>query len=494
MDQFAAAKSSREVQEPQVFHLKAPDVIQTLGPGSTMRLTAPLLLLGLFLVLLPSEAKKQHKGRGLKGARHKLSRVRGAGRHGRSDTSRHVAPNCAESTESGEVFIDCQERHINTIPSSQLWSKQPTHLLLARNRIKVLRNGIFTGYENLTSLDLQQNEISLVEEGAFQGLTKLTTLLLQHNRLSTLSEETIIPMSNLRYMRLFDNPWSCQCALDGIVRTLQVPSNRNLGNHARCEEPIWLKGQKLKQLDADLLCKEVTPDDLSGQPSSPLEPSGIQTKPDATAVCHTYLFPQPRMDCRNRGLTEVPTNIPEDIVHLDLSHNSIRHLKPKEFQLARSLKTLNLSSNNMEHLDTASMTGLLRLRKLDLSNNLLHSVKYGVLEDLYFLSELKLAENPWVCDYSIHYMVYWLRLHPGVKYSGLLCRSPPEYLGDRVEEYVNDYNRGCPKERPNNRPHSDQTDPELWNTALEVQGELEEEELEPSHLRAPQKYEIFRLS
>lgn len=459
-----------------------------------MRPSGSLLLLCLCLGLFTAETKKQHKGRGLKGARHKLARVRGVGRHGRSDTSRIVAPNCAESTETGELYIDCQERHLNTIPSSQLWTKQPKHLLLARNRIKVLRNGIFTGYEGLISLDLQQNEISLVEEGAFQGLTQLTTLLLQHNRLSTLSEETIIPMSNLRYMRLYDNPWNCQCALDSLVHTLQVPSNRNLGNHARCEEPVLLKGKKLKQLNAEQLCKELPSSDQVLQPtSSALEPSGIRTKPDATVVCHTYLFPTVRMDCRNRGLTEVPGNIPDDVVHLDLSHNSISHLKPKEFQGARSLKILNLSSNNMEHLDKASMTGLLHLRELDLSNNLLHFVQYGVLEDLYFLSQLKLGGNPWVCDYSIHYMVYWLRLHPAVKYSGLMCRSPPEYTGDRVEEYVNDYNRGCPKERPYNRPLSDQTDPELWNTPLEAQGELEEE-LEPSHLRAPKKYEIYRLS
>lgn len=462
-----------------------------------MRLLCLLLLLAVFLLSFGSEAKKQNKGRGLKGSRHKLSRFRGAGRHSRSDTVRIVAPNCAESSESGEMFVDCQERHLNTVPSSQLWSKPTKHLLLARNHIKVLRDGIFTGYEALTSLDLQQNQISLIEEGAFSGLSQLTTLLLQHNRLGTLSEETIIPMNGLRYLRLYDNPWICSCSLDSLVRTIQVPSNRNLGNHARCEEPLWLKGKKLKHLNAEQLCNEQSPDE-QGPPGprpshSPPEPSAIRTKPDATAVCHTYLYPQVRMDCRNKGLTEVPTGIPDDVVQLDLSHNAIHHLKAKEFQSAKSLKSLNLSNNNMEHLDTGSMSGLLHLRELDLSNNLLHFIQYGVLEDLYFLTQLKLGGNPWVCDYSIHYMVYWLRLHPGVRYSGLLCRSPPENVGERVEEYVNNYNRGCPKERPHRGPLSDQTDPELWNTPLEVQGELEEE-LEPSHLRAPQKYQIFRLS
>lgn len=46
-----------------------------------------------------------------------------------------------------------------------------------------------------------------------------------------------------------------------------------------------------------------------------------------------------------------------------------------------------------------SFSGLLHLQNLDLSNNNLHFIQYGVLEDLYFLSELKLGKNPWVCDY-----------------------------------------------------------------------------------------------
>lgn len=52
------------------------------------------------------------------------------------------------------------------------------------------------------------------------------------------------------------------------------------------------------------------------------------------------------------GLTEVPTGITEDVVHIDMSHNSIRHLKARDFQEARSLRSLNISHNNMERIDT----------------------------------------------------------------------------------------------------------------------------------------------
>ncbi|XP_019934491.2 leucine-rich repeat-containing protein 17-like [Paralichthys olivaceus] len=467
-----------------------------------MHMTSSLLFAFLLFLLLPSIDMKRSgrgRGRGLKGARHKLThdRVRGAGRHSRSGPSRLVPPDCSESTESGDVFVDCQERRLSSVPNAQTWSNAPKHLLLARNRIKVLREGTFFGYESLTTLDLQQNRISSIEDGAFQGLVQLKTLLLQHNNLETLNEEALIPMPNIRYLRLYDNPWNCLCPMDSLISTLQVPSNRNLGKYARCAEPFRFKGKKLKQIDPQLLCKE---SDLTGVPQGdqtdtpgPVEPAPFRSKPDITTTCHTYIFPQIRMDCTKRGLTEVPTGIPEDAVHIDLSNNSIRHLRAKDFQTARGLRFLNLSNNNMEHIDKASLSGLLHLHELDLSHNSLHFVQYGVLEDLYFLSQLKLRGNPWVCDYSIHYMVYWLRLHPGVRHSGLICRSPPEHTGERVEAYVQSYNRVCPKDRHISRIDQEQTDPELWNTPMEAQGELQEE-LEPRHLRVPQKYTIIRLS
>ncbi|XP_060933124.1 leucine-rich repeat-containing protein 17-like isoform X1 [Limanda limanda] len=491
-----------------------------------MHMTSSLLFASLLLLLLPSiDMKRAGKGRGLKGARHKLTggrygfrlqsdvfsplftdsnypflsvRVRSAGRHSRSGAFRLVSRNCSESAESRDVFVDCQDRGLTSVPNAQTWSKAPKHLLLASNRIKVLREGTFFGYERLSTLDLQQNQISSIENGAFQGLENLKTLLLQHNRLETLTEEALIPMPNIRYLRLHHNPWNCLCSMDSLIITLQVPSNRNLGNHARCAAPLRLKDRKLKQIDPELLCKASDPTrfpqgDQTGT-TGPLEPVPFRGKPDITTSCHTYHFPQIRIDCKKRGLTEVPTGIAEDVVHIDLSNNLIRHLRAKDFQTARSLRFLNLSNNNIEHIDTGSLSGLLHLHELDLSHNSLHFIKYGVLEDLYFLSHLKLEGNPWVCDYSIHYMVYWLRLHPRVRHSGLTCRSPPEHTGERVEAYVKSYYTVCPRDRQSSRTDREQTNPALWDTAMEAQGELEEEELEPSHLRVPQKYTIFRLS
>ncbi|KAF7650595.1 hypothetical protein LDENG_00123270 [Lucifuga dentata] len=357
---------------------------------------------------------------------------------------------------------------------------------------------MFSQFTQLKSLDLQQNDISMVEERAFSGLSQLTTLLLQHNRLKTASEEVLIPLPLLTYLRLYDNPWSCHCPLDSLIRTLQVPSNRNLGNYAKCAEPHSLTGQKLKKLSVDLLCAgdnqvDRRPDGQVRPPSLP-----VKLKPEATSMCHTYMFPKPLLDCSSKDLNHVPSELPSDIVKMDLSANSITHLRPKQFLLAKDLKLLNLSSNSLNHIDTAAFAGLLYLRELDLSNNSLRYFQYGVLEDLYFLRKLSLDNNPWICDYNIHYLIYWLKHHPGVFYTGLICSNPPEFRGWRVEDYVKTYNGECPKDKQTAGTNTGQrgqggTD----NEAQEVVGETGEGqgELLPRPLREkPKKFQIIRLT
>lgn len=232
------------------------------------------------------------RGRGL---------VRGRGRAG---AAKRLAVDCKEYVEAGEKYLDCQDRGLTSIPPN--WPADVQHLLLARNRLQVLRDRTFAHLTQLRSLDLQQNQISRVEDGAFGGLEKLHTLLLQHNRLSTLSEEALITLPRLRYLRLYSNPWACDCQLDSLVRTLQVPSNRQLGNFAKCEEPQALRGLKLKKLKAELLCEPmVAPgrgDDASPTPAGgALKPPGFRKPQDATSLCHTYMIPRPLLDCTGRG-------------------------------------------------------------------------------------------------------------------------------------------------------------------------------------------------
>lgn len=409
--------------------------------------------------------------------------------------NRRQTQECKEYVEAGDKYLDCQDRQLTTV--MQGWPTDINHLLLGRNKIQVLRDNMFSQFTQLKSLDLQQNDISMVEERAFSGLSQLTTLLLQHNGLKTASEEVLLPLPRLTYLRIYDNPWHCHCSLDSLVRTLQVPSNRNLGNYAKCAEPLSLRGQKLKKLVVDSLCVDNQVD------SKPWDGQGGQTKPsvvrpklDATSMCHTYMFPRPLLDCSHKDLKSIPSELPSDIVKMDLSSNTIIHLRPKRFLLSKDLKQLNLSSNNLQKIDTAAFAGLLYLRELDLSNNSLHFFQYGVLEDLYFLRKLSLDKNPWICDYNIHYLIYWLKHHPGVYYTGLICSEPHEFRGWRVEDYVKTYNGECPKDRQIDM----ETGYEVYvgeNEAQEVVVETGDGqgELLPRPIKEkPNRIEIIRLS
>ncbi|XP_029968845.1 leucine-rich repeat-containing protein 17 [Salarias fasciatus] len=451
-----------------------------------MRLLA--VLLPLLLLLRSAEPRRGPRSKvGERGG----GRVRGRGRVG---VVRRQTQECKEYMEAGEKYLDCQDRQLTTV--MQEWPTDIQHLLLARNKIQVLRDNMFSQFTQLKSLDLQQNDISRVEDGAFAGLSKLTTLLLQHNSLRTASEEVLLPLPRLTYLRIYDNPWSCLCPLDSLVRTLQVPSHRNLGNYAKCAEPPSLSGTKLKAVNVDSLCApDARPEVGGGRP--PIK-KPIKKKPEALSMCHTYMFPKLLLDCSSKDLNSIPADLPSDIVKMDLSHNGIKHLRPKQFLLSKDLKMLNLSGNNLHDIDTAAFAGLLYLRELDLSNNSLHHFQYGVLEDLYFLRKLSLDDNPWVCDYNIHYLIYWLKHHPGVYYTGLTCAEPREFRGWRVEDYVKTYNGECPKERQTEGTDAGQG-PQggSENEAQEVVGETGEAHGDrlPQHLRKkPKKFEVIRLS
>ncbi|XP_011783120.1 PREDICTED: leucine-rich repeat-containing protein 17 isoform X1 [Colobus angolensis palliatus] len=382
----------------------------------------------------------------------------GGGRRGSNPVKRY-APSlpCDVYTYLHEKYLDCQERKlVYVLPG---WPQDLLHMLLARNKIRILKNNMFSKFKKLKSLDLQQNEISKIESEAFFGLNKLTTLLLQHNQIKVLTEEVFIYTPLLSYLRLYDNPWHCTCEIETLISMLQIPRNRNLGNYAKCESPQEQKNKKLRQIKSEQLCNEEEKEQLDPKPQVSGRPPVIKPEVDST-FCHNYVFPIQTLDCKRKELKKVPNNIPPDIVKLDLSYNKINQLRPKEFEDVHELKKLNLSSNGIEFIDPTAFLGLTHLEELDLSNNSLQNFDYGVLEDLYFLKLLWLRDNPWRCDYNIHYLYYWLKHHYNVHFNGLECKTPEEYKGWSVGKYIRSYYEECPKDKLPAYPESFDQDTE----------------------------------
>ena len=93
------------------------------------------------------------------------------------------------------------------------------------------------------------------------------------------------------------------------------------------------------------------------------------------------------------GLTDVPDNIPNDALQVDLGHNNITQLKQHAFAQLHQCTHLNLWWNSISGVETGSFDGLHNLRELFLSHNRLTEIVYNMFVGLESLSNLHLDNN-----------------------------------------------------------------------------------------------------
>ncbi|XP_052064553.1 leucine-rich repeat and immunoglobulin-like domain-containing nogo receptor-interacting protein 1 isoform X1 [Mytilus californianus] len=80
-------------------------------------------------------------------------------------------------------------------------------------------------------------------------------------------------------------------------------------------------------------------------------------------------------DCKNKGLTFIPQDLPGDINVLDMSFNLLRMIWNSSFVNYKYLQELYLSHNQLCYLSNKSFEGLQKLAILDMSENLLNLSK-----------------------------------------------------------------------------------------------------------------------
>uniref|UniRef100_A0A672IRI3 Leucine rich repeats and transmembrane domains 1 n=1 Tax=Salarias fasciatus TaxID=181472 RepID=A0A672IRI3_SALFA len=181
------------------------------------------------------------------------------------------------------------------------------------------------------------------------------------------------------------------------------------------------------------------------------------------------------VDCRGRGLYDIPRRLHPDTQELylqdnrirglgsmafreiplvrilDLSNNSITSISPTALLGLRTLQRLSLAYNSLRELDKRMLGPIRSLSHLDLSHNRL-SLDYkkstlfhlglahnkltrldrSLLEALTHLDSLTLRGNPWRCDCQLIGLKLWLEtyLFKGGVVDEVLC-SQPEEMRDR---------------------------------------------------------------
>ncbi|KAL0977915.1 hypothetical protein UPYG_G00163170 [Umbra pygmaea] len=175
-----------------------------------------------------------------------------------------VLPQCPESChcvwESSVVM--CTDAGLREFP--QGIPPDTVTLHLERNYIRSLPEGVFRELTQLRELYLSHNHIESLSSGALRHLSpELRLLDLSHNQLSQASRHEF--GFTRAKMRLYHNPWHCDCALQELVGTLNLEpetvngivcesSARGTGEGSRWDDPGGVgehAGQALvKLLDA----------------------------------------------------------------------------------------------------------------------------------------------------------------------------------------------------------------------------------------------------
>ncbi|XP_057397357.1 slit homolog 3 protein isoform X3 [Balaenoptera acutorostrata] len=342
-----------------------------------------------------------------------------------------------------------------------------TRLDLSENQILGIPRKAFRGIADVKNLQLDNNRISCIEDGAFRALRDLEILTLNNNNISRILVTSFNHMPKIRTLRLHSNHLYCDCHLAWLSDWLR--QRRTIGQFTLCMAPVHLRGFNV----ADVQKKEYV---CPGPHSEPPSCNANSISCPSACTCSNNI-----VDCRGKGLTEIPANLPEGIVEIrleqnsiksipagaftqykklkriDISKNQISDIAPDAFQGLKSLTSLVLYGNKITEIAKGLFDGLVSLQLLLLNANKINCLRVNTFQDLQSLNllslydnklqtiskglfaplqaiqTLHLAQNPFVCDCHLKWLADYLQDNP-IETSGARCSSPRRLANKRISQ------------------------------------------------------------
>jgi len=232
---------------------------------------------------------------------------------------------------------------------------------------------------------LDKNQISCIEEGAFRALRGLEVLTLNNNNITTIPVSSFNHMPKLRTFRLHSNHLFCDCHLAWLSQWLR--QRPTIGLFTQCSGPASLRGLNVAEVQkSEFSC--------SGQGEAGRVPSCTLSSGSCPAMCTCS---SGIVDCRGKGLTAIPANLPDTMTEIRLELNGIKSIPPGAFSPYRKLRRIDLSNNQIAEIAPDAFQGLRSLNSLVLYGNKITDLPRGVFGGLYTLQLLLLNANKINC-------------------------------------------------------------------------------------------------
>ncbi|XP_069775073.1 leucine-rich repeat-containing protein 38-like [Narcine bancroftii] len=138
------------------------------------------------------------------------------------------------------------------------------------------------------------------------------------------------------------------------------------------------------------------------------------------------------LDLSNNSLTTISkgTFSTTKLIYLDLRYNNFSQLDSGTFSSAHRLVMLRLGNNpNLEKVDKEAFQSLSDLQVLELNDNALEILSVTTLSSLPSLRTVRLEGNPWLCNCTFANLFLWLKDNAEVLPTGfdaIQCSLPRE--------------------------------------------------------------------
>ncbi len=110
---------------------------------------------------------------------------------------------------------------------------------------------------------------------------------------------------------------------------------------------------------------------------------------------HSFDLTKNYINCSDRYLNRIPSNIPYSTTHLNLNNNQIKSLE-KNLTYLTKLQYLSVSNNRLDHLSNDEFSTLTKIEDLDLSSNQIQTIGSRTFSTMFNLKHLYLHNNPWI--------------------------------------------------------------------------------------------------
>lgn len=290
-----------------------------------------------------------------------------------------------------------------SFPSSLSQLKE---LYLDTNSIQTINSGVFLNMPNLTSLQLDNNHLLEVADDSFQGLSNLQSLFISHNRLRRLSTAAFRGLDELNLFVVEGN--NITLIENGTFQYLPKLSYLRLQNNklTSLQEGLFNSLYKLREVY------------LSGNDISTIHPRAFYANQGLIKV-----------NLINNSLNAIPAlPFAGNLTTLILDNNLITSVSAQSVMYREKLVTLSINENQISSIEYEIFQLLPHLRKFLCRGNHLRWIDSHAGEYINETDTIDFTENPWICDYKLHWTTQWSF---DVSIFGT-CGFPEKYAGRTV--------------------------------------------------------------